>query len=94
MAGLHSVTDLLEQGDTPEELLGRLLGDLELSVIDRLPAHFHCNCSKERVKKALFSLGAKELKEMIEEAKPIEVNCQFCNSSYQFTPEELKEIIA
>lgn len=94
VAEFHSVTDLLEQGDTPEELLGRLLGDLELSVIDRLPAHFHCNCSKERVKKALFSLGAKELKEMIKEAKPIEVNCQFCNSSYQFTPEELKEIIA
>lgn len=94
VAELRSVTDLLEQGDTPEEMLARLLGDLGLTVIDRLPARFYCNCSKERVKKALFSIGTKELDEMIEEGKPIEVNCQFCNSSYQFTPEELKEIKA
>lgn len=91
---LRSVTDLLEQGDTPEEMLARLLGDLGLTVIDRMPVRFYCNCSKERVKKALFSIGTKELDEMIEEGKPIEVNCQFCNSSYQFTPEELKEIKA
>lgn len=94
VAGVTSVTDLLEQGDTPEDLLERLLGDFGLEVTDRIPARFSCNCSKERVKKALISIGKRDIQEMIDEGKPIEVNCHFCNTNYVFTLEELREILS
>ena len=61
--------------------------------MDTLPAQFYCNCTKERVEKAIVSVGAKELNEMIQEGKPIEVNCHFCNKNYTFSIEELKEIL-
>ena len=93
LSGITSVTALLDQGDTPEDLLGRLLGNLNLEITDTLPVRFHCGCSKERVERALISIGSKELKEMIREGKPVELNCHFCNTNYQFTVEELKEIL-
>ena len=61
--------------------------------MDTLPARFYCNCTKERVEKAIISVGAKDLNEMIQEGKPIEVNCHFCNKKYEFSIEELKEIL-
>lgn len=90
VAAVTSVTDLLEQGYTPEKLLEHILGEFGLEITDRIPAQFYCNCSRERVTKAILSIGEKEIQEMINEGKPIEVNCHFCNTSYQFTPEELK----
>lgn len=91
---ISSVTSLLESGMTPEDILKSLLGDMGLQILDRMPARFHCNCSKERVRKAVVSVGRKELEQMIGEGKPIEVNCHFCNTNYEFTVEELKEILA
>lgn len=93
LSGITSVTALLDQGDRPEDLLERLFGNLKLEITDTLPVGFHCNCSKERVEKALISIGSKELKEMINEGKPVELNCHFCNTNYQFTVEELKKIL-
>lgn len=93
VAEVTSVTDLLEQGFTPEMLLEHILGEFGVEIVDRIPARFYCNCSKERVTKAIISIGKKDIQEMIDEGKPIEVNCHFCNTSYTFTPEELKEII-
>ncbi len=87
---LHSVTDLYEQGMTPEELLQYLMGDMEVNVFEKIPAAYYCNCSKERVSRAVASIGRKDLKEMIEDGETIEVNCQFCGSHYYFTAEELK----
>ena len=58
-----------------------------------MPTQFYCNCTKDRVEKAIVSVGAKELNEMIQENKPIEVNCHFCNKNYKFEIEELKEIL-
>ena len=72
------MTALLESGMTPEDILKSLLGDMGLQILDRMPARFHCNCSKERVRKAVVSVGRKELENMIAEGKPIEVNCHFC----------------
>ena len=89
-----SVTSVLDEGKTPEQLLEILLGDLNLEILDRIPAEFSCNCSKERVAKAVISIGKKEIAEMIAEDKPIEVNCHFCNSHYQFDVNELKEFLA
>ncbi len=92
IAQVSSVTALLDQGLSPEGILEQLLGDLGLEINDTVPASFYCNCSKERVEKALISIGKKDLKEMIEDGKEVELNCHFCNTNYTFTVEELKEI--
>lgn len=93
VAKISSVTSLLEEGHTPESLLETVLDGFDLEINDRIPTQFYCNCSKSRVEKALISIGRKELNEMIQEGKPIELNCHFCNTNYIFTVEELKEIL-
>lgn len=93
LKNVTSVTELLDHGCTPEGLLEALLGNLGIEVLDTLPTQFHCNCSKERVEKAIISIGKKEIREMIAEGKPIEVNCHFCNTNYVFSVEDLKEIL-
>ena len=90
---INSVTNLLEEGHTPESLLEKVLEGFEVQINEKMDTRFHCNCSKERVEKALISIGRKELNEMIQEGKPIEMNCHFCNTNYNFTVEELKEIL-
>ena len=93
VAKISSVTSLLEEGHTPESLLNTVLDGFDVEINDRVPTKFYCNCSKERVEKALISIRRKELNEMIQEGKPIEMNCHFCNTNYTFTVEELKEIL-
>ncbi|MCI5740823.1 MAG: Hsp33 family molecular chaperone HslO [Lachnospiraceae bacterium] len=90
---IDSVTEMLEKGYTPERILEEILGDLGLEITDTMPAEFSCNCSKERITKALISIGKKDLQEMIDDGKPIEVNCHFCNTNYTFEVDELKEMI-
>ena len=90
---IDSVTSLLEQGHTPESLLEKVLEGFDIEINDTLPTQFHCNCCRERVEKALISIGRKELNEMIQEGKDIEMNCHFCNKNYNFTVEDLKRII-
>lgn len=93
LAGVSSVTELLNRGLTPEGILEELLGDLGLTVNDTIPTAFSCSCSKERVEKAIISIGSKEIREMIRDGKPIEVKCHFCNEAYSFQIEELKKIL-
>ncbi len=93
LAAMESVTDCLDRGYTPEQLLKELLGDFGVEFLERTEAVFSCNCSKERVEKAIVSLGRKDLNEMVQEGKPIEVKCHFCNTAYEFTTEDLKRII-
>ena len=90
---ITSVTSLLEEGHTPESLLEKVLDGFDMEINEKIPTEFYCNCSRERVEKALISMGRKELNEMIQEGKPIEMNCHFCNHNYEFTVEELKEIL-
>ena len=90
---ITSVTSLLEEGHTPESLLEKVLDGFDMEINEKIPTEFYCNCSRERVEKALISIGRKELNEMIQEGKPIEMNCHFCNHNYEFTVEELKEIL-
>lgn len=92
VGAVSSVTALLESGLSPEGILEQLLGDLDLEITDKVSTRFACNCSKERVEKALISIGKKDLKEMIEDGKEVELNCHFCNTNYIFSVEELKEI--
>ncbi len=88
-----SVSGLLEEGMTPEEILEYIFVGFDLKLLDKLPTSYYCNCSKERVEKALISLGAKELNAMIEDGEPITMNCHFCDSSYTFSVDELKELV-
>ena len=90
---INSVTSLLEEGHTPESLLEKVLEGFVMQINEKTDTRFHCNCTRERVEKALISIGRKELNEMIQEGKPIEMNCHFCNTNYTFTVEEMKEIL-
>ena len=92
LSGITSVTAMLDAGDTPEHMLGRILEGLDCQVTDTCPVAFSCNCSKERIEKVLISLGKKEIQDMIDEGREVEVNCHFCNTHYRFSVEELKGI--
>lgn len=93
LSEIDSVTKMLEQGMTPEDIINELMGDLGVEILDTLPAKYQCNCSKERVSRAIASIGRKDLQEMIEDGEPIEVNCQFCGSTYLFDTEDLKHML-
>ena len=90
---IQSVTSMLDNGHTPEEMLGQVLEGLDLEITDTLPAGFHCNCSKERIEKAIISIGKKEIQSMIDDGKEIEVKCHFCNTAYTYSVEELKDLL-
>ncbi len=90
---IQSVTSMLDNGHTPEEMLGQVLEGLDLEITDTLPAKFHCNCSKERIEKAIISIGKKEIQSMIDDGKEIEVKCHFCNTAYTYSVEELKDLL-
>ena len=90
---ITSVTDMLEKGMTPEEILKEVIGDMDIEFNDRIEANFSCDCSTEKIAKALISIGREELTKMIEEGKDIEVGCQFCNKKYTFTPDQLRNLL-
>lgn len=93
LSHITSVTKFLDEGQTPEMILEYVLGEYGLEILDRLPVRFFCNCSKERIEKALVSVGKKELQDMIDDGKTVEVNCHFCNKHYPVTVEELKRLL-
>lgn len=93
LKNVTSVTTMLEEGHTPESLLETLLKGFDIEINETIPTQFYCNCDKDRVEKALISVGRKELQEMIDEGKEIELNCHFCNRNYIFSVEEMKSIL-
>ena len=90
---IRSVTSMLDEGLTPEELLGLVLEGMDIQFRDTCEVEFSCSCSKERVEKALNSIGREEIDKMIADGEPIEVKCHFCNKGYQFSVQELEEIV-
>lgn len=94
LAQTTSVTGMLDSGMTPEQILEELLGEFGVEITDKIPTQYRCDCSKERIERALISIGKKDLKEMIADGETIEVGCQFCNKKYQVTVDELKELLA
>ena len=88
-----AVTAMLEQGMTPEDILGQVLGDLGVMFMETTEVAYKCYCSRERVTAALISLGKKELTEIAQEGKPFPVECQFCDEIYSFTPEDIQDIL-
>ena len=89
---IDSVTQMLDRGLTPEQILEEILGDFGLEITDTTETRFHCDCSKERVSRALSTLSKKDLDSIIADGESIEVKCQFCNKAYEFSVEELKEL--
>lgn len=90
---IKSVTSMLENGLDPEGIINLILGGLDPEILDKMPVRFHCNCSKERVSKALIAIGKNELDNIIADNEPIEVKCHFCNKAYNFTVDELKKLV-
>jgi len=90
---MPSVTQLLEQGYNPEEIVRHALGELDLVIHQTIETNFNCNCNKEKVEKALISIGKKDIKEMIDDGEPVELNCHFCSKKYIFSIDELKDIL-
>ena len=93
LKSLEPVTTMLDRGFTPERMLEEVLQGFEVTVNDTMPVSFYCNCSKERVTKALISIGADKMQEMIDDGEPVSINCHFCNTDYTFEIDELKEIV-
>lgn len=89
---IDSVTNMLERGLSPEGILEEILGDFGLEITDTLETRFFCDCSKEKVSRALSTISKKDLDDIINDGESIEVKCQFCNKAYTFDIDELKEI--
>lgn len=88
-----SVTAMLDQGLTPEDMLGQVCGELGVVFMETTPISYRCYCSRERVTSALISLGKEELKQIMEDEGDFPVECQFCDTVYRFTPEDISEIL-
>lgn len=88
-----AVTPMLEQGMTPEDILGAVCGSLGVAFLETTTITYRCYCTRERVERALISLGKQELEEMASEGKEFPVDCQFCDRIYRFTPENIKKIL-
>lgn len=90
---INSVTALFEEGLRVEDIVAKIFNGMDYEITDTREIAYQCNCSKERVTKAIISIGKKEIQEMIDDNKPIEVNCHFCNTNYVFSVDELKEML-
>lgn len=88
-----SVTNMLEDGMSPEEILEKILEGLDLVITDKIDTSFQCNCSEERIEKMLISLGKEELQSIVDDGETIEVNCHFCNKKYPVTVERIQELM-
>ena len=91
---VDSVTAMLEDGMLPEDILVELVGSFGLQITQKHEVSFACSCSKERIEKALISIGAKDIREMIDEGRPVEVGCQFCGRKYTFDMDDLRRILS
>jgi molecular chaperone Hsp33 len=88
-----NVSTLLQQGLSPEEVIRKVLGEMEVEILETTPITYKCYCSRERVASTIISLGAKEMQSIIDDGEDIHVDCQFCDTIYTFTPEEIQELL-
>lgn len=94
LSGIGSVTDMLEGGMAPLDILERALAGLDFKPAEAVPVAFSCNCSRERTERVLVTLGAEELQSLIDDGKPAELVCSFCSKKYAFTTDELRALLA
>lgn len=93
VSSVNSVTDLLKEGMTPEDLIETVLSGLDITMNESHSAEFRCDCSRERVMKSILSIGEKDLNELISDGEPVEVKCSFCGTNYVFETGELEEAV-
>ena len=91
---ITGITSLLDADMSPEMILEQVLGELGVEYLDKVPTKYYCSCTKDRVEKAIISIGKKDIQEMIDDNKPIEVNCHFCDTDYVFDVEDLHRLLA
>ena len=89
-----AVTAMLETGMEPEQMLQKVLGNLEFTVLQTQPVEYRCYCSRDRVRSALVALGREELREIVAQKENLTVGCQFCDTDYTFTPTDVAGILA
>ena len=94
LKGIDSVTKMLSAGDTPEQMLEKVLAGFDLVVTQKDPVRFYCNCGKEKYERALVLLGRDEVQKIVEDGEPVEIRCQFCGKKYRFSQEELKAVLS
>lgn len=88
-----SFTELQEKGVSVEKIVEKLFEGYDTVITDTIPCNYCCDCSKDRVEKAVISMGRKEIADMIEENQPVEVVCDFCRTKYVFSPDELLKLL-
>lgn len=88
-----AVTAMLDEGLSAQQMLERVLSELDLEILETTPVEYRCYCSRDRVTATLISLGKKELEQIVEEGETIHIECQFCDTVYDFTPDEIREIL-
>lgn len=90
---IHSITSMLDEGMSPEEILRYVLEGFEPEFLDKTPVAFLCDCSKKKIESAIVSLGKEDLESLIAEREPVEAHCDYCNTSYTFEVEEIERIL-
>ena len=93
LGAIHSITAMLEQGMTPEDILTHILGDMDLELLERVPAAYRCDCSRDRMLETLAGLGRESL-DWVAEGKPTEVVCEFCGMIYNYEAPEIQAALA
>lgn len=93
ISSIGAISSLIDKGLSPEDIMNRLLKDFEIKLLDKTELKYTCDCSRERIKKVLKSIGNKEIKSMIDDDGKAEVLCHFCNTKYLFSKEDLEELI-
>ncbi len=93
LSGIRSVTTMLDEGMSPEQILEELLGEFGLEITDKTEVSYECDCSRERFARGIISIGKKDLQEMIDDGEPIEVKCQFCDKTYSYDTDDLRELL-
>lgn len=88
-----AVTPMLDRGLTPQQLLETVLRDFDLEFLETTPVAYKCYCTLDRVTSTLISLGKKELQDIVDEGETIHIGCQFCDTDYAFTPEQISDIL-
>lgn len=94
LKNIKAMTQMLDEGMTPEDILVEALGEFGIEFHEKIPTQFRCDCCKERVSKAIISIGRKDIASMIDDNEPISVHCHFCNKDYTFDVDDLKRMLA
>ena len=94
LAGVTSVTDMLEAGMSPSDMLRHILRDMDYKELDVMPAEFHCGCDEARASRAVLALGEAELRDMIAKRETAEIYCHFCGKRHYISPKELEDLLA